>query len=84
MNNVKHLLTVTAAWTSIVYTVCYLVVWLYPVVRELFLTTALHAQVPLTSGPFTIGTFVAGLIIWNIIAVLAVWLFAYLYKAIRA
>ena len=84
MNNVKHLLTVTATWTSIVYAACYLAVWLYPSIRDLFLTTALHAQVPLTSGPFTIGTFVAGLVVWNLGTLLGVWLFAYLYKTIRA
>ena len=83
MNNVTHLLTVTAAWTSVVYTICYVTVWLYPPVRDLFLQTALHANVPLTSGPFTIGSFLAGLVIWNSMAVLAVWLFAYLYRAIR-
>ena len=84
MNNVKHLLTVTAVWTSIVYTACYVAIWLFPGVRDIFLTTALHAQVPLTSGPFTIGTFVAGLVVWNVITALGVWLFAYLYRTIRA
>ena len=83
MNNVKHLLTVTAVWTSIVYAACYLAVWLFPGVRGIFLTTALHAQVPLTSGPFTIGTFVAGLVVWNLVTLLGVWLFTYLYNTIR-
>ena len=84
MNNTSHLLKVTAVWVSVVYIVCYVGVWLYPPIRDLFLSAALHASVPVTSGPFTPGTFISGLIIWNIVAVLAVWLFAYLYNAIRA
>jgi len=84
MINVKHLLTVTAAWTSIAYTVCYVAVWLFPGVRDLFLTMALHAQVPLTSGPFTLGSFVAGLVVWNVVAAAGVWLFAYLWNTIKS
>ena len=84
MNNVKHLLTVTAAWTSIVYTVCFLGVWLVPGIREGFMLYGLHTTTVFGENVVTFSTFVTGLIIWNIIAVLAVWLFAYLYKAIRA
>lgn len=82
--NITHLLKVTAAWTSIVYTVCYVGVWLYPPIRDIFMTAALHASVPVTSGPFTIGSFITGLIIWNIVTLLAVWLFAELFNRIRA
>jgi len=31
----------------------------------------------------TLGTFILGLIIWNVIALLAVWLFAFLYNSIK-
>lgn len=84
MNNIKHLLKVAVAWTSIAYTVCYLVVWLVPQTRDLFLTTALHAIVPVTSGPFTIGTYVIGLIVWDLLVVVGVWLFVYLWNAIKS
>ena len=84
MINVTHLLKVSVAWTSIAYTTCYVGVWLFPQIRDIFLSTALHANVPMTSGPFTLGNFVAGLVIWNIVAVLGVWLFAYLWNTIRS
>lgn len=83
MINTTRLLKVSVAWTSIAYTVCYVTVWLLPGVRDLFLTTALHAIVPVTSGPFTIGTYVIGLIVWDLLAVVGVWLFVYLWNTIK-
>jgi len=84
MINLTRLLKVAVAWTSIAYTACYLVVWFFPGARELFLTTALHAIVPVTSGPFTIGTYVIGLIVWDLLVVVGVWLFVYLWNTIRS
>lgn len=83
MINTIRLLKVSVAWTSIAYTVCYLAVWLVPQTRDLFLTTALHAIVPVTSGPFTLGTFVTGLIVWDVLVVVGVWLFTYLWNTIK-
>jgi len=83
MINTKHLLKVTAAWTSIVYTICYLGVALYPDVRALTMRYAMHADTPFTSGYFGVGYFISGLIIWNIVALLSVWLFAYLFNTIK-
>ena len=83
MTNIKHLLTVAVAWTSVVYTVCYVGVWLFPGIREAFMLYGLHTTTVLGENVVTLTTFVSGLIIWNVVAVLAVWLFAYLYRAIR-
>jgi hypothetical protein len=83
MNNLKHLLTVVAAWTAIAYAACYAIIALFPGVRELFVKTALHADVSMTPVPFDIGTLVVGLIFWEIIVILGVWLYAYLYKTVR-
>ena len=83
MINTQHLLKVAAAWTSIVYVICFGGVALVPGVREWFMLYALHTNVNFGENVMTITTFVSGLIIWNIIAVLAVWLFAYLYTAIH-
>lgn len=84
MINKTRLLKVSVAWTSVAYTACYAAVWAFPSIREVFLSTALHANVPITSGPFTVGNFVAGLIIWNGIAILAAWLFARLWNTIKS
>jgi hypothetical protein len=83
MINTKHLLKVVSVWISVVYTICYAGVALYPQSRILFMRYSLHADVPFTSDFFGIGYFISGLIIWNIAAVLAAWLFAYLFNTIK-
>lgn len=83
MINTKHLLKVAAAWISIVYAVCYAGVALYPASRELFMRYSLHSDITYKSDYFSFGYFVSGLIIWNIVTVLGVWLFAALYNQIK-
>ncbi|MGI0526702.1 DUF5676 family membrane protein [Rhizobium giardinii] len=82
MINTQHLLKVTAAWASIVYVICFGGVVIYPQVRQLFMRYALHVEVDMGSV-ITPLTFVTGLILWNIVAILAVWLFAVLFNKIR-
>lgn len=83
MINTKHLLKVASAWISIVYAICYGGVAIYPASRVLFMRYALHADVAFTSGFFGIGYFISGLIVWNIVAVAGVWLFAYLFNTLK-
>ncbi|MBI4714117.1 hypothetical protein HY771_02955 [Candidatus Uhrbacteria bacterium] len=83
MNNLNHLLKVTVAWTTIAYVVCFAVVAFYPPIRELFFQYALHTKIALESIEMGVGNFISGLIIWNILDVVFVWLFAALYKAIK-
>ena len=83
MINTKHLLKVTSAWVSIVYAVCYAGVAIYPPIRDLFMQYALHMKTTIPSEYFGIGYFISGLIIWNIVALLAVALFAYLFNTFK-
>jgi hypothetical protein len=83
MINTKHLLRATAAWTSIVYAICYAGVAIYPPIRGLFMRYSLHAEVSLSSNYLGFGYFISGLIIWNIVAALGVWLFAVLFNKIK-
>lgn len=83
MVNTQHLVKVMMAWTSVVYTVCYVSVWLFPSVRMYYMRFALHADSPFVSDYFGIGYFISGLIIWNIVASLGAWLFAYLFNTIK-
>ena len=83
MINTKHLLKVFSAWTTIVYVICYAGVVLSPPVRQLFMKYSLHANVSLTSDYFGWTYFVSGLVIWNVVAILAVWLFAYLFNTFK-
>lgn len=83
MINVKHLLKVAAAWTSIVYTVCFVGVALFGGVRPGFMRYGLHMNVDTVDSVLTFGTFISGLIIWNVVTFLAVWLFASLFNGIK-
>lgn len=83
MINVKHLLKVTSAWISIVYAICYAGVALFPASRDLFMKYSLHSKVDFASDYFGIGYFISGLIIWNIVAIFSVWLFAVLFNKIK-
>ena len=83
MINTNHLLKVTSAWTSIVYVVCYGGVAMYPPIRMMTMRYAIHADVNFVSGYFGLGYFISGLIIWNVIALLSVWLFAWLFNTIK-
>lgn len=83
MINTKHLLLVASSWMSIVYAVCYAGVAIYPDIRILFMKYALHGTYTASQNYLSIGYFISGLIIWNIIAVLGVWLFALLFNTIK-
>lgn len=80
MINTNRILKVTMAWVSIVYIVCFVGVALIPSSREWFMKYALHSDATLGQSVMTFATFISGLIIWNIVATLAVWLFVALYN----
>lgn len=83
MINLKHLIKVVSIWVSIVYVVCFVGVAIFPQSRELFMRFSLHADISFKSDFFNFGYFISGLIIWNIITILAVWLFAVLFNKIK-
>lgn len=83
MIGTKHSLQVAAAWISIVYMVCYLGVALLPGVRPWFVRYGLHMGIDMGANALTITTFISGLIIWNVITLLAVWLFVVLHNQIK-
>lgn len=83
MINTKHLLKVIMAWVSIVYVICYAGVAIYPPLRSLFVKYSLHADMNFQSNYFGLGYFVSGLIIWNIVAVVCVLLFAILFNKVK-
>ena len=83
MININHLLKVTSAWISIAYVVCYAGVAMFPPIRMMTMRYAMHMDWSVTSGYFGLGYFISGLIIWNVVALLAVWLFAWLFNTIK-
>lgn len=83
MNNINHLLKVTSAWISVVYVVCFVGVAMFPGIRGGFMMYGFHMGGYVATNVLTLGTFIYGLIIWNVVALLAVWLFAALYNGIK-
>lgn len=83
MMNTAHLLKVTSAWISIVYAICFAGVALLPGIRPGFMRYGLHMGIEMGRDILTFGTFISGLVIWNIIALAAVWLFVYLFNTIK-
>lgn len=83
MINLNHSLKVAMAWISIVYVICYAGVALLPGTRPGFMRYGLHMTDNFGPNVLTAGTFISGLIIWNIVALLAVWLFVALYNSIK-
>lgn len=73
--NTSQLFKVTAVWISVVYIVCFGGVALFPGIREAFMKYALHTDITTGSDIMTLTTFISGLIIWNVIAIVAVWLY---------
>jgi hypothetical protein len=83
MIDTKHLLKVASIWISIVYIICYAGVAIYPPIRALFMRYSLHAEVSLSSNYLSTGYFISGLIIWNIMALLGVLVFTFLFNKIK-
>lgn len=84
MLNMNRLLKVSSAWISIVYVICFVGVALLPGVRPQFMMYGLHSTgIDAWRNVLTLGTFVSGLVIWNIVVLLGVWLFLVLYNNIK-
>ena len=83
MINTKHLLKVSVAWINIVYLICFTGVALLTDLRPEFMRYALHTDVNVGNNILALETFISGLVIWNIIVFLGVWLFAFLFNTIK-
>lgn len=84
MINTAHLLKVTAVWVSIVNIVCFVGVALFPSIRSAFMLYVFHTTTSLGDNVMTLTTFVSGFVLWNVIALLGVGLFASLFNKIKA
>ena len=83
MINTKHLIKVGIAWMSILYVICFVGVAFLPSLRVGFMKYALHAQVTIGPDYLTLSSFVAGLIVWNVITATGLGLFAVLFNKIK-
>ena len=83
MINTQHLLKVTGAWINIVYIICFVGVALFPGIRSVFMLYGLHTTTILGENVITLTTFIYGLVLWNVIAFLAVGLFVILFNRMK-
>ncbi|QQG38257.1 MAG: hypothetical protein HYS26_01765 [Candidatus Kaiserbacteria bacterium] len=77
-------LKIGAAWTSIAWTVCYVGVGLIPQLRDTVLNNLVHTNVPVGANIFSLGGFLAGLVLWNVIVAAGIWLWFFLAARIKS
>jgi hypothetical protein len=80
MKDTTTLLKVSAVWVTAVYLICFVAVWLFPSLRDWFLLYGLHTQPSPAQSLTTWTTFFSGIIVWNVVAAAAVYLFALVWK----
>ncbi len=83
MINTKKIVKVAMLWISILYIACFAAVELFPPVRMGFMLYGLHMEFAAGQGILTFKTFIAGLVIWNALAIIGAWLFAALYNNLK-
>jgi len=84
MLNGAKIAKVAVVWTTIVYVVCVLFVWLFPDLSQILMDWFVHGNttILMVSG-VKIGSAIAGLILWDITVYLSVWLFVWLYNKMK-
>ena len=65
--NTARALKIGVAWTSIVWTACYLIVGLIPGLGPMLLSYLFHLNLGAVENIFAIGNFIVGLILWSVI-----------------
>ncbi len=80
--NTTRAVKISMAWVSIAWTACYLAFGLIPGVGPTAMPYLLHVNVPM-ENIFTIGNFIIGLIVWNVIVAAGVALAGLLSSLIR-
>lgn len=66
MNTIRAL-KIGAAWITIAWVVCYLIFGLIPGLRPATAPFILHMNMGPMEDIFTVGNFIIGLVVWNII-----------------
>lgn len=74
------LLKVTAVWVTAAYLICFFGVMVFPTLREAFLLYGLHVQASPVTTVTTVGTFISGLVVWNIVAALAAYTWSFTWN----
>jgi len=81
--NTTRAVKIGLAWINITYVFCYVVLGLLPVVRPSALPYILHLNVGPVENIFTFSNFLVGLILWNVIVGVSIWLVGFLAGYIK-
>lgn len=82
--NTTRAVKIGLAWINITYILCYVIAGLLPAgARPSILPYVLHLSVGPVENIFTLGNFVIGLIIWNLIVGVGIWLVGFLANSIK-
>ena len=71
------------AWINVTYILCYVILGLVPASRPSLLPYILHLNVGPVENIMTLGNFVVGLILWNVIVGASIWLVGFLASYIK-
>ncbi|HEY4526822.1 MAG TPA: DUF5676 family membrane protein [Candidatus Paceibacterota bacterium] len=72
--NTMRAVKIGLAWINITYVLCYVLLGLLPATRPSILPYILHLNVGPVENIFTLGNFIVGLILWNVIVGASIWL----------
>jgi hypothetical protein len=81
--NTMRTLKIGLAWITIAWTVCYLLFGLIPGLGPATVPYVTHMTIGAMENIFTIGNFVVGLILWNVIVAAAIALAGFLANYIK-
>ena len=81
--NTTRAIKIGLAWINITYVLCYVLWGLLPAVRPSILPYILHLNVGPVETVFTLGNFIVGLFLWNVIVGAGIWLVGFLVSYIK-
>jgi len=81
--NTTRAVKIGLAWINITYILCYIIWGLLPTARPSVLPYILHLNIGPVETIFTLGNFIGGLILWNVIVGAGIWFVGFLAKYIK-
>lgn len=81
--NTTRAIKIGLAWITITYALCYVILGVLPGARGSFLPYIMHLNVGQVENIFTLGNFIGGLILWNVIVGAGIWLVGFLGQYIK-
>lgn len=81
--NTKQSVKTWVVWINIAYVICYLLVLLFPGLRISFIQALIHTEITGMTDSMSLGNFLMGLVLWNIVTLLGVLLFAFLFNKFK-